>query len=357
MSNQPENSRAPQVTVVIASYHHEKYVREAVDSVLNQTFRDLEVIVVDDGSTDGTPDVVARIADPRLKLIRLPENRVQHPRNIGIAEARGTYIAFQNSDDVWSLSKLEAQVEYMERHPESVACFTGVEMIDSHGRAILNSWAEGIFTQENRSSAGWLRQFFFDGNCLCLPSVMLRKDALVQVDGLRPSLIQESDFDLWVRLAAVGEIYVLGEVFTKMRIIEGQNLSQPSATSESIAKMEHAEILERYLAPEIMDRFEEIFPEWSHFQTKVARQAAMALHHAEAMNGHKIFADRTLATILDDPSDQAHVMEVHGCDLKRRFLANRAAIFPPVIVMPPPKKRVSKLKKLSRFLRGKQKIQ
>lgn len=182
---------------------------------------------------------------------------------------------------------------------------------------------------------------------------MVRRDALVRVGGLRPCLVQNSDFDLWIRLATHGEFYILEERFTKMRIIEGQNLSQPSPANESLSRVEHSEILNRYLAPEIMDRFDQIFPEWSDLQTAAARKGAMALHHAGAMNGYKIFADRTLAAILDDPSGRADAMKAHGNDLNRRFLENRVAILSAPIILPPPKKRVSIFKKLSRMLRGK----
>ncbi len=109
---------APLVSVVIAAYQHEAYVRQAVESVLDQTLRDIEVIVVDDGSTDETPNIVGSIRDDRLRLIRLGENRRKHARNVGLGLAGGRYVAFQNSDDVWLPEKLARQVDLLETRKE-----------------------------------------------------------------------------------------------------------------------------------------------------------------------------------------------------------------------------------------------
>src|SRR5262245_45660701 len=99
-------AQTPLVSVVLPSFNHAPFVDQAVRSVLAQTIADLDLIVVDDGSTDDTADVVASVADPRLTLIRLPVNRARHSRNLGIHRARGRYVAFQNSDDVWLPGKL-----------------------------------------------------------------------------------------------------------------------------------------------------------------------------------------------------------------------------------------------------------
>ena len=104
MSESPQN---PLVSVIIASYNHQDFVKEAVESVLNQGVKDIEVIVVDDGSSDNTPLVIRSIYDPRVRFIELKENRRQHTRNLALSLAKGKYIAFQNSDDVWKSGKLQ----------------------------------------------------------------------------------------------------------------------------------------------------------------------------------------------------------------------------------------------------------
>ena len=137
----------PLVSVILPSFNHAAFVHEAVSSVLDQTFRDLELIVVDDGSPDGTADVVASIRDPRLTLIRLSENRAVHARNLALDRATGQYVAFQNSDDIWQSSKLAAQLEVMERgaNPYS-AGFTAAQIVDEKGIPARDTWASQLFT-------------------------------------------------------------------------------------------------------------------------------------------------------------------------------------------------------------------
>ena len=118
-------SSSPQVSVVIPTYNRASVLGRAITSVLNQTFHDLECIIVDDGSTDQTTQVVAGFEDPRLRLLRLPVNRgVGHARNVGIQSARGELIAFLDSDDEWLSQKLERQAACLRECEDSLA--TGV---------------------------------------------------------------------------------------------------------------------------------------------------------------------------------------------------------------------------------------
>ena len=110
-----------EISVVIPAYNHGRFLREAIDSVLAQTYAPLEIIVVDDGSTDDTEQIVRSYGD-RVRYIRQQNAGVGAARNNGIANARGEYVAFLDSDDLWLPEKLAVQVEYMRRHPECAAC-------------------------------------------------------------------------------------------------------------------------------------------------------------------------------------------------------------------------------------------
>lgn len=102
------------ISVVIPTYNRAQTIRMAVDSVLNQTYRDIELIIVDDASTDGTQDVVTQIADDRIRYLRLEQRSgACNARNIGALSARGEFISFQDSDDKWHLDKLEKQYQFM----------------------------------------------------------------------------------------------------------------------------------------------------------------------------------------------------------------------------------------------------
>src|SRR5215470_10311500 len=109
----------PKVSVVVKSYNHDAYVGETIQSVLDQSFQDFEIVVTDDGSSDGTPDVVRAFSDPRIHLEVFPHNRgISHAINATIARARGTYIAILNSDDFALPGRLERQAAFLDAHPD-----------------------------------------------------------------------------------------------------------------------------------------------------------------------------------------------------------------------------------------------
>jgi teichuronic acid biosynthesis glycosyltransferase TuaG len=122
---------APQVTIVTPAYNAQKYIAATLDSVLAQTFRDFEVLVIDDCSTDSTPDIVRSYAerDRRIRLIRLAANRgaPAGPRNVGVGEARGEWVAFLDADDLWHPDKLECQLHALQ---QTGAQFCSTQMVD-----------------------------------------------------------------------------------------------------------------------------------------------------------------------------------------------------------------------------------
>jgi glycosyltransferase involved in cell wall biosynthesis len=316
-------SRKPLVSVILPSFNHASFVGEAVQSVLDQTFRDLELIVVDDGSSDGTADVVASMRDPRLTLIRLSENRAVHPRNLALNQARGRYVAFQNSDDTWVPGKLAAQIEVMEGGSQYAACFTGAEIIDESGRPASDTWADRIFTTVDRVAASWLRHFFDVGNCLPLPSAVARRSDVIRLGAFRASLVQLADFDLWIRLAALGEFHILPERLTKVRIIEGINVSRPSLRGSRRSLIELATVLERYTESPVLEHFDRVFPDLPKSPTLGAKKVALALRAWGRGGVHSLFADRIVARVMEDAHERADAVAVHGMEFIHIFLARR----------------------------------
>lgn len=321
-------SSPPLVSVVIPSYQHAAYVRRAVESVLEQTMEDIEVIVVDDGSTDGTPDIVARIHDPRLQLVRLAENRREHARNTGLSMARGRYVAFQNSDDEWLPHKLERQLEVMDNRPEVGAVFSAVELIDENGNPATDTWANGVFFdgREKRDSAEWLRSFFYS-NSLCIVSAMVRHDLLSRTGGFRPSMIQLSDYDMWVRLAAISELEVLTEPLARMRIDGHRNLSAPNPGASARSILEMVDLLENYARPPLLDRLSTLFPEACYGENldPIANLAAFACSASYGGTSHRLFADRVLSRLIDDADSRQKLINTFGASIIKCFLDRRAA--------------------------------
>jgi glycosyltransferase involved in cell wall biosynthesis len=318
-------ARRPVVSVIMAAYNHAPFVASAVSTVLAQSLAELELIVVDDGSSDATPDIVAAIRDTRLRLVRLPLNRAVHPRNHALGLARGRYVAFQNSDDEWLPEKLARQVAALERDRGLSACFTAAALIDAAGEPLAGSWADGLFTTLNRPPAAWLRQFFDIGNCLPLPSVLVRRGQLAALGGFRASLVQLADFDLWIRLAALGGFNVLPDGLTRVRIVGDANLSAPKPANLRRMQLELPVALERFLAPPLLALFKPIFPELPDPGTEGGRKVALALRALGRGGAGAAFADRAIAGVLEDPRQRAEAVAAHGAGFIHGFIARRGA--------------------------------
>lgn len=315
------------MSVIVASFNHAPYVAQAVLSVLEQSVRDVEVLVVDDGSTDGTPDIVDALGDPRVTLVRLKENRAQQVRNIGLGLAKGRFVAFQNSDDVWRQGKLAAQLEILESRPELAACFTNVETIGVDGLALAVSDASPGLPTHDRSQAEWLRRFFDYGNCLYLSSSLVRRDSLVALGGFRGSLIQLSDLDLWVRLVSSGGFFVTAQALTAIRILES-NLSRPTAAHLRRTAIEYGEVLMRFSAPPLLDfvpmAFADVLPPDCRGAPAVLAQLVRYAWGRSA--AHHMFADRVMAAVLDDPDRRQAMVAVCGPQIVHEFLMRRSRL-------------------------------
>jgi hypothetical protein len=246
-----------------------------------------------------------------------------HPRNLALGQARGRYVAFQNSDDTWVPGKLAAQLEVMEADRRCAACFTGVEIIDENGQSASSTWANGLFTTVDRSALHWLRHFFDVGNCLPLPSAMARRSELIKVGAFRASLVQLADFDLWIRLAALGEFHIVPEKLTNVRIIEGVNVSAPSVRTSRRSMIELATVLERYTQSPVLEHFDGVFPELPKASASGAKKVALALRVWELGGPYSLFADRTIARVLEDPHERADAIAAHGVEFVHTFFARR----------------------------------
>lgn len=311
----------------MASYNHASFVEEAVRSVLAQNVENMEVIVVDDGSNDGTADKVESIKDRRIRLIRLTENRLIHPRNLALNIAKGRYIAFQNSDDVWLPGKLEAQLKKLEDNHSIAASFTAVELIDGKGNP-TSSWLDGRFVTERAAKKEWLRRFFDKGNCFCISSAVVRKSSLDKSGFFKPSLVQLSDLDLWVRLAAVGDFYIYKKRYTKMRVSK-KNLSFPSPETGRRSSLELTEVLKRYLEPPVVKLVPKVFQDALPRGTKPLPVLKAGLAYYCLKRGspaHRRFADFILAEIIDDSKARRQATKVFGSEMVKKFIENRGSL-------------------------------
>lgn len=255
----------PRVSVRIPSYNHEKYVAECLQSVLDQTFQDFEIVVTDDGSTDRTVEVVRSFADPRIHLDVFLENE---GCNVAIANcgrrARGEYVANLCSDDAWEPGKLARQVRYLDEHPHVDAVFTQVILVDETGEPFQDHAHpyDSIFEYENHSREQWLRRFFLMGNCLCIPSVMIRRSVYADLNFQDLRLASLGDFDLWVRFVLEHDLYILPERLTRFRVrANNENASGSTPENEIRSHFEYKQIMRHFLAITSPERLLAIFPE------------------------------------------------------------------------------------------------
>lgn len=210
----------PLVSVIIAVYNGESFVGETIKSVLDQTYQNMEIIIIDDASTDGSRDVICSFKDSRIRMIFCEKNRnVCYTGNIGFQEAKGKYVALMGHDDLWAPDKLEKQVDFMEEHPAYSVCFTWVDIIDENRKIINNKYKQAAreFCSDNRNTDRWLQKLFFYGNFFCASSSCIRKALLDKAGQYRYALLQLQDYDLWMRLFLCGPVFILQEKLTCYR--------------------------------------------------------------------------------------------------------------------------------------------
>lgn len=209
-----------EVSVILPTYNRAAFLRAAVESVLSQSLRDLELIVVDDGSTDGTRETIGAFCDDRLVYVRTEENHGRSAaRNLAIRLARGRYIAFIDSDDEYLPDKCEMQVAYLRMNPDVGMLYTSAICIDEAGNPLAGSYTAAASGSLYREIA------FFVPLTITLPTVMIRKEILDTVGGFDPRLNRFEDTDLWRRVAKRYRIGALDVPTCRLRTHAGNALA------------------------------------------------------------------------------------------------------------------------------------
>jgi glycosyltransferase involved in cell wall biosynthesis len=169
----------PFISVVMTTYNHEKYIAEAIQSVLSQTYPDFELIIVNDGSTDGTEQIIESFTDERLIYFSQPNAGPSAAANRGVRAAQGEYIAFMSGDDLCYPTRLERQHSCLSAAGQEM-CFSWVELVDDAGRIITGEHASShIYNQVIRSRPEALNRFFFNFNYLNAVTAMVRRELLL----------------------------------------------------------------------------------------------------------------------------------------------------------------------------------
>jgi glycosyltransferase involved in cell wall biosynthesis/uncharacterized coiled-coil protein SlyX len=312
----------PRISVIIPSYNHGKYIDEAIQSVLDQDYQDFEIVITDDASTDDTVERIKQFDDPRIRVYEFNMNRgAAAASNHCIAQSTSEYISVLNSDDAYMPDKLGKQVRYLDEHPQTGAVFGRAKLIDEEGADFRDTGHAyyAIFHQPNRTRCEWLNHFFFRSNCLCHPSVMIRRKAYDLIGLYDERLAQLPDLDCWIRLCLKFDIHIIQEELVRFRIRDREsNASAASETSQNRLGFEFHVLLDNYLRIESVSDLLQVFPEVSsivpdmedglvpYFVAKIAWDSAMSTPM------HKLFAARTLYTLLGDKQLSGKIKE--RCD-------------------------------------------
>lgn len=203
----------PTISVVIPAHDADRYISDAVSSVLDQTYQDFEVMIVDDGSTDRTPELISAFAaNSRVRHIRQQNLGPSAARNTGIRASRGSFIAFLDADDFWQPDKLEAQLTIFESHPHVGVVYSDFAVLDDSGQHVQRTWRRPV-------PRGSLTADLMFGNVIAgsSSSVILRKECIESVGGFDQNLWVCEDQDLWRRLSMVCEFYFLEAVHVLVR--------------------------------------------------------------------------------------------------------------------------------------------
>lgn len=203
---------SPLISVVMAVHNGEQFIGEAIDSILAQTFKDFEFIIIDDGSTDSTSSLLAKYEkhDSRIRIKRFDKNfGLTICLNTGLQLAQGKYIARMDADDISIPHRLEEQAKYLDEHPEIVVLGTAFTLVDESG----NHLKDYIFS-DIPEVLKWNLLFL---NPISHPSAMMRSSTIRDLDAYNPELIRAQDYDLWWRVSLIGKLGNLKEIHLLLR--------------------------------------------------------------------------------------------------------------------------------------------
>ena len=216
----PSRGQSPRVSVILPAFNAERFVAEAVDSILGQSLAEFELIAIDDGSTDTTGSLLAARAahDPRIRIIARGNRGLTRSLNEGLETARADYVAIMNADDVSLPERLATQAAFLDLHP-------AVAAVGSQTRLMLADGKAGPATSLPESPAA-IRSFLLRASALAHPAVMLRRQAVLDAGGYRAQIEPAEDYDLWLRLAERHDLANLPDVLLHYRVHAGQSTAR-----------------------------------------------------------------------------------------------------------------------------------
>ena len=222
----------PKVTVLMSVYNGRLYLKESIESILNQTFNDFDLLIINDGSTDNSGEIILSFDDPRIRLIENPVNvGLTKSLNRGLKLAKGTLIARQDADDISLPHRLEHQLSYLESHLDIVLLGTWAKVIDENGKALRDTCSP-----INPFVLKWRMLFT---NQIVHSSVMFNSEKVRQLGGYDSLFTFSQDYDLWLRIMKQHQIALLPEILVHRREhsndISAKFFNSQNSTADRIA--------------------------------------------------------------------------------------------------------------------------
>ncbi len=222
---------APIVSVLLPVYNAKKYVAPAIDSILAQTFTDFELIIIDDGSTDGSPAILQTYAarDNRIRLISRENRGLIATLNEMLDLAKGTFLARMDADDISLPERLAHQVEFLQQHPDVVCVGGDYEIIDPAGRLV----SRATMPEDN---AEIQRRILSGSTIINHPCAMIRRDALRQIGGYDNTMVTVEDLDMLLRIGEIGNLANLREFVLQYRFHPNSVSAQNALYQQEMAQ-------------------------------------------------------------------------------------------------------------------------
>ncbi|MEW6417131.1 MAG: glycosyltransferase family 2 protein [Nitrospirota bacterium] len=258
----------PKVSVIMAVYNEERYVQKAIESILNQSFKDIELIIVNDASTDGTGEILNQYNDERIIIINSIENIGRaKARNLAIKASRGNYIAIMDADDISMMQRIQKQVEYLEENRNVAILGTDYFPIDKTGKRIHAKLLMPINSNEIKKSV-------FKFNPFIHSSVMIRRTVIEEFGGYDERFELAHDYELVLRILNKHEGYNLPEELVAFRIDKERLNIKRARKQIYFAILARLKVLKEGLYPSknyifiINDFIRYIFPYYSFYKGK-----------------------------------------------------------------------------------------
>ncbi len=275
----------PIVSVIMPCLNGERHIQKAIDSVLAQTFDDFELIVVDNGSTDRTPEILGSVNDPRLRVLTLPERGVSRARNLGLREARGAFIAFLDSDDTWNAELLEKMHTALATNSQAVLAYCGWQNLGLPGPR-GEPFVPPDYENPDKAAA------LLEGCRWPIHACLTRHTAIIEAGGFNTRLTIAEDYLLWMEVSALGSIIRVPEVLAQYRHHNGvqatHNLALAALDTFRAKQMflRHHPQIARQLGPEKI-----VFLTWD----KLIQQGNVLHWQGDIKNVRPIFRKTLLA--------------------------------------------------------------